>query len=75
MRYVASLNRMVDAVRAELKPDYRQDEGGFLIFDDFGVRGMGKSAVYLPSRRPVMMKSRKKRSPRGPSEPRSYQTP
>ena len=32
--YVASLNRLLEAVRSELDPAYRQDQGSFLVFAD-----------------------------------------
>lgn len=46
--YVRALNHMIDAVRKDLLPTYRQDEGYFLIHDDLGYRTGGESKILRP---------------------------
>ncbi len=48
LEFVERLNGMIDAVRQYLQPDYRQDEGYFLIHDDLGYRNGGRSVIIRP---------------------------
>ena len=47
-KYVISLNRLVDVVREEILPTYRQEEGYFLIFDSLGYRNGGEPVIIRP---------------------------
>jgi hypothetical protein len=46
--YVASLNHLVNVVRATLSPAYRQDFGHFIIPDELGYRNNGHSVYTKP---------------------------
>jgi hypothetical protein len=46
--FVRQLNIMIDVVREELLPAYRQDEGYFLIHDDLGYRNNGEPIIVRP---------------------------
>lgn len=48
LQYVRDLNHLVDIVREELLPTYRQDDGYFLIHDDLGYRNDGNSVIIKP---------------------------
>jgi hypothetical protein len=49
IQYVRDLNRLVNVVREELLPTYRQEEGHFLIHDDLGYRNHGESIIIKPA--------------------------
>ncbi len=46
--FVQRLNTLIDVVREELLPAYRQDEGYFLIHDDLGYRNNGEPIIIRP---------------------------
>ncbi len=46
--FVRQLNIMIDVVREELLPAYRQDEGYFLVHDDLGYRNNGEPIIVRP---------------------------
>jgi len=48
LEYTRKLNEMIDIVRDELHPTYRQDDGYFLIYDSLGYRNNMTPVIFRP---------------------------
>ena len=48
LAYVTNLNRLIREVRSNLNPEYRQNQGYFIIHDEIGYRNDGVSVWIRP---------------------------
>ena len=46
--YVTNLNRLIQDVRSNINPEYRQNQGYFIIHDEVGYRNDGVSVLIRP---------------------------